>query len=491
MLWSALWIEGLRARPGLVALAAAGAYALLWLLVTLVLFAAPPEALVRHLVAADAWRATGEGGLLAMGLSRLALRAGGVDGYYLLCAVAAVMSVWLVYILGRRMLGPALAGASALMALAGLAIGGAPAFLAPDRLVLPLLLWLAWEAWRYVGEGHEAAAPYFAGAAGIALFASWAGWGALAAALFLLLWTREGRRALRRTDPVRPLVVAMTFLAPFAFWLGFHGFGQGVFGHRVELGSVLPLIAAVAVGLAAVALLWLLASPLGDGARHDDAPELRRGTLSPLATRFLSAFIGAPALLAFAGGVLGFAASMPGVLLAAMTVRLVAQRGERVGLHRRGAVAGLWLMCVVAPAVIAPAWMLTAPYMAARGADVSFPAQAIAGPIAAIVERRTGKPPAFIAGETVLAGTLALVSPGHPRILSVAEADPAGGPSAGPAGEGAVAVWRIEGPSGEPPAALRRRWPALQPEAPVVVPWRMGGPLDPVRVGWALLPPAQ
>lgn len=491
MLWSALWIEGLRARPAAVVLAAAGAYALLWLLVTLVLFAAPPEALVLHLVEAYDWRAMGDGGVLAGALSLLALRTGGIGGYYLLCAAAAVTSIWLVFMLARRIFGPTLAGAATLMVLAGLAIGGARAFLAPDRLVLPVLLWLAWETWRYAGEGRETAAPRFAGAAGVALFAGWSGWGALAAALFLLLRTREGRRALRRTEPVRPLVVAMTFLAPFAFWLGFHGFGQGFAGHRVELGSVLPLIAAVAAGLAAVALLWLLASPLGDSVREGDVPELRRPSLPPLATRFLSAFIGAPALIAIAGGVLGFTASMPGVFLAAISVRLVAQRGERVGLHRRGAVAGLWLLCLLAPAVITLAWMLMVPYIAARGTDVSFPAAAIAEPIAAIVERRTGRPPTVIAGETVLAGTLVLASPGHPRILPVTEADPTGGPSTSLPGEGAVAVWRIEGPSGEAPAVIRRRWPALKPEAPVVVPWAIAGSLDPVRIGWGLLPPAQ
>jgi hypothetical protein len=50
--------------------------------------------------------------------------------------------------------------------------------------------------------------------------------------------------------------------------------------------------------------------------------------------------------------------------------------------------------------------------------------------------------------------------------------------------------WEIRGADVSPPPALTEKLPAFTVEAPLRLPWaRVGG--EPVRLGWAILPPAQ
>jgi hypothetical protein len=56
--------------------------------------------------------------------------------------------------------------------------------------------------------------------------------------------------------------------------------------------------------------------------------------------------------------------------------------------------------------------------------------------------------------------------------------------------KGGVVFWQIRGTDNSPPATLVARLPAFVEEAPLRLPWARGGG-DPVRIGWAIVPPAQ
>lgn len=491
MLWSAPWIEALRARPGAAAVLGGLLFALLWLAVPLLFFSAPPRALLEHLILAREWRATPDaGGPLAAWLEAIAFIVAGIAGVYVLFAAAAVASAWLAYKLARRMLGRAMGGAAALLIIAMLAVGAAAPPFSPDRLALPVTLWLMREAWRLLVEDKPHAWVSLAAAAGAALFTGWTGWTAIAAVGVLLGATPAGRAALRSPDIVRPVVVALTFVVPFLFWAGFAlaESGFGVRGFEPWRLAVLALSATTA--LAGGGLLALLASPFGDRAHVGDVPELVRPPLPAWTGRFLKAFGGWPLLILAILAPLGVAASFIGAsVVPAAAIALIAWRGERAGIHRRELVSVLWLVCLVAPPAIAAATVVVGPYLSSRGEDVNFPARAVAVPLTRIVASRTGHPPAIIGGETFLAGALALASPARPAVMP--EADPARAPWIGPerfARDGMVVIWRITDRAGEPPFALRSRWPNLQPGTPIVVQWSFAGRLEPVRVGWAIVP---
>lgn len=492
MLWSAPWIEALRVRPALAVIAAAVLFALLWTLVPLLFFYSPPALLLEHVVYAREWRAAADaGGPLAAWLVGLAFTAGGMTAVYLLFAVASIVAVWLAFDIARRLLGPTLGAAAALLFLAMLAMGSAAPPFAPDRLVLPVTLWLTREAWRVLGEAETEAWPALAAAVGVALFAGWSGWVSVVAVAVLLFTTPQGRAALRAPEVIRAAVVAASFLVPFIAWAGFVLLEQGLSGSAFVPYSLVALVVSAVVALAPGVLIALCAGPLGDRSHVGDVPELLRPPLPAFAQPFLSALAGWPLLFLVVPAMFGASLSLWGVTaVAAFALWLVSLRGERAGLHRHALVALLWLACLLAPPLVAAATVWAAPHLRPTGEDVNFPAQAIARPLTEITERRTGSPPRIVAGDLFLAGAIALASPAHPTVMP--GADPARAPWIGAdevARDGVVVVWSITDPTGEPPFEIRSRWPNLRREAPLVVQWAIPGKLEPVRVGWAIVPP--
>src|SRR5262249_24992791 len=105
---------------------------------------------------------------------------------------------------------------------------------------------------------------------------------------------------------------------------------------------------------------------------------------------------------------------------------------------------------------------------------------------------RTGKRLEIIIADTVTASQIALASRDRPRIL------PNGDPLLAPRikegdlrAKGAVVIWPILRGNTAPPAALATTLPLFVPEAPLTLSWVRAGRLDPTRLGWAIIPPAQ
>ncbi|HEY9214163.1 MAG TPA: glycosyltransferase family 39 protein [Ancylobacter sp.] len=483
MLWSAVWIEGLRVRPGLAVVLAAVVLALASVLVPVALYASPPLDLTLYLLHARQWLlASDAGGPLATALVAVVLELTGVRGVYVLFALAPILSAWLVYRLASRVLGRSLGGAAGLLFVALQAVGALSEPFAPDRLVLPVVMWMALDAWRLLGEHKARAWPGLAAACGVALFTGWIGWASILGLAGLIGFTAAGRAALRSKDIVQPIAVGATFLIPFVIF-AFRYRPSLALSATFEAHALLVLAVGLLLVIVPGALLIAMSSPLGDAEQIGDVPELARQPLSPFFITFALVLAVVPlaavlATSAFGADLCLWSTPAPALL----AIAAVAYRGEHVGLHRRGVLEGLWLFCLFAPAAIAGITTLGAPYVATHaGQDVNFPARALAVPLTGAATNRAGYPPVIIGGDVALAAPLALASPARPKILS----------DAYPGAEeqvGMVVVWRVTGETREPPFEVRSRWPNLDPQVPIVVQWAIHGRLEPLRLGWALLP---
>lgn len=482
MLWSAAWIEGLRVRPGLAVVLAACLLTFVSAMVPVLLYASPPLELNLYLLHARQWLLSADaGGPLATALVAVALELTGVRGVYVLFALTPILSAWLVYRLASRVVGRSLGGAAGLLFVALYAVGNASEPFTPDRLVLPVVMWVALDAWRLLGERKLRAWPGLAAACGVALFTGWIGWASILGVAGLIGFTPAGRAVLRTRDIVQPIVVGATFLIPFIL-LAFRDRPSLAVGTTFDAHALLLLAAGVLLVAAPAALLIAMSSPLGDAEQIGDVPELARRPLSPFFVTFALVLAAVPLAAVIATSVLGADLSLWSTPVPALlAIAAVACRGEHVGLHRRGALAGLWLFCLFAPAALAGITMLGAPYLARAGQDVNFPARALATPLTEAAARRAGYPPVIIGGDIRLAAPLALASPARPKLLS----------DAYPGSEeqlGMVVVWRVTGETREPPFEVRSRWPTLEPQVPIVVQWAIHGRLEPVRLGWAIVP---
>ncbi|QIB35037.1 glycosyltransferase family 39 protein [Ancylobacter pratisalsi] len=495
MLWSARWIEALRARPRLAVLMAGAALGLLWLVVPALLFATPPLDLTEYLLAARAGRIGADaGGPIAAGLSWLALDYVGPWAVYGLFALAITVSAGLVYRLGARLVGRAMGGAAALVFVAVEGIGMPLDPFAPDRLALPAVLWVCLEAWRLIGEGKSRAWPALAAAAGLALFTGWSGWAAVISVALLIGLTAAGRAALRTRDMVQPLAMGLTFLVPFVLWTVRFPPPLPTLGAMEGVTAAVPaatLLAGLALASVPGALLVLISSAIGDRGKVDDVPVLVRGPLPGFAAVFIIVLALVPLAITLVLAMLGQRQSVWGTPAPALlALVLVAWRGQSAGIHRREALTTVWLCCVGAPIAVTALVTLGAPVLGREGQDVNFPARAIARPLTEVATRRLGGPPSVIGGAPELAAPIALASPAGPLLMPDADPSQASEQVRQRAAQaGMVVVWKVSSQNRGAPYALRQLWPNLVPEVPIVVPWAIAGRLEPVRVGWAVVPP--
>ena len=154
MFYVPLYIEALRSRPNLLFWAAALAQAIIWIVVPMVFYAAPPGDLPQLLAIGHEFQLRGDvGPPLAYWLAEIAFRLAGLFGVYALAQICVVTTYWCVFALGSAIVGPAHA-AMAVLLMVGISLFTVPT---PDfgPAILAMALWavVLLHYWRAVGAG--------------------------------------------------------------------------------------------------------------------------------------------------------------------------------------------------------------------------------------------------------------------------------------------------------------------------------------------------
>jgi hypothetical protein len=318
----------------------------------------------------------------------------------------------------------------------------------------------------------------------------------LALGCFLLL--TPARRCLRRAGPYLALAIFLLLWSPHLLWIYRSDFQSIAYvaGRAVRLASPLDFAAAPArfalAQLAALLPAVILAVILRASRRR--AHLILARTIGA-SDRLYIAFIAlGPFLLAelvSTGAGLGMRAMWGGPLWCFIGLFLVMlARPPRAPAQLR-VFAAAWVLVCALPLVAYAGVHGIGPMLKENEKRSSFPGDALAHSIAATWRDATGQPLRFVVGDMWLAGTVAFYAPDRPSVFS--DADPAANPWIDPvalAVAGAVLVWDANASDDAIPAALQQKFPAAIGQTAVVLAKLSSRARKPVRIGWALLPPA-
>ncbi len=499
MRFTSLVVELIRARPRLVVWIAVLFQAALWLFVALIFYHGPPGSLATLLAFGREYQVgTDLGPPLSLWLADIAYRAAGnhLFGVYLLSQICDVAALWILYLLGRAVVGGQQAVLAVLLTMTITAFGVPGLEFGPSVLARPLWALLLLHSWQLIGQGKRNAWFAWSIEAGLLLLVT------PAAMLLLLLLagfaaaTARGRRTLMSVDPLFALLVIAVLALPFLIWL--------IRGDSLALPP-LPAVAqwkerglqwawlagGLLFALSGIVLLVLLNSRWF-GRKGEDAPIIYRPPVEPLAREFVYFLAIAPALAgSLVAGLFGLdkAVGGSGVVLLLTGLAAVVASGDLIALRHPRLLRTVWAAAVVAPALIVIAGTLFLPWTGSGEVATSLPARQIAEFFGESFERRIKEPLAAVAGDPQLA---ALVSLGHGRPHLFLDASPRRTPwltSAKFNETGGVVVWRASDTAGTPPADLAQRFPGLVPEVPRAFEWLVNGRQPLLRIGWAIVRP--
>jgi hypothetical protein len=152
----------------------------------------------------------------------------------------------------------------------------------------------------------------------------------------------------------------------------------------------------------------------------------------------------------------------------------------------------VWLSLLVMPPALAAFSVVLAPWVTKAELTTAQPAHAEAVFFSDAFARRTGKPLRYVAGDAQLAPLIALAAPSRPHVYF--DWAPNQSPWVTPDDikrDGGVLVWPAPGTARNPPPRLTEQFPGLVPEVPQTFARPVNGFLPPVRIGWAVIRPAQ
>ena len=220
MFYVPLYFEAIRSRPVLVFWLATLAQAVLWLLVPMLFYAAPPVELAQVLAIGHEFQFDSDvGPPLAFWLAEIAFRVGGLFGVYALAQICVIATYWCVFRLGSAIVGPAQAVVAVLL-MVGISPFTVPS---PDfgPAVLTMALWafVLLHYWRAVVEGRQLSWYALGAAAALILLASEAALILLGALALFTILTERGRAALDRMQPWIVAAVLVCVLFVHLLWL--------------------------------------------------------------------------------------------------------------------------------------------------------------------------------------------------------------------------------------------------------------------------------
>jgi 4-amino-4-deoxy-L-arabinose transferase-like glycosyltransferase len=427
-------------------------------------------------------------------LIEVAYRLFGVDTvYYLVAQVTVLAAFALVWVLARRLVGPAGALAAVLIvdglhyfnftaakfnhdviqlpfwALAGLAFHGA---LRTGRLRDWCLLGLAC--------GLALWAKYF-----IVVLV-------LPLGLFLVL-DREARGALKTPGPYVAMLVAVAVALPHLVWLVENDFlpfryadaraapVRGLLDHVVH-----PLVFVVGQ------VFWLLPSGLIALPLIHPRRAAEKTAVDDFDRRIVTLLVFGPAALLIAGSVVsgrGLIAMWGYPLWLFLGLWLVMMTGPAITRARLHRVALAWgaVTAIYAVAFIAQYGVL--PFFDHRYRASLFPGDRLGAEISTRFRAATGAPLAYVIGSMWLGGNISRYSPERPRTLIDGKSERAPWIDlADLKRRGAVVVWS-DGDRGQVPPNYAALAAGAEVQPPLTLPMRWGN--GEMTFGWAIVPPAR
>jgi 4-amino-4-deoxy-L-arabinose transferase-like glycosyltransferase len=501
MLRVALIFELLRAHPRTVFWLTALTQAALWWIVPSLFYAAPPGELPFVLAIGHEFQlGSYMGQPLAFWLAEIAYNIGGMPAVYLLAQLCVIATYWAVFELGRATVG-SLHAAIAVMLMVGVVAFSVPTpEFGPPVLAMALTALLMLHFWLAAGQARRV---YWAVAgieAGLLLLTTYAGLIVCVTLIAFMLITQRGRALLGSIEPWLAGIAVVIVVFPHLIWLedqtdlfrpALAQMSEAAFSVRAS--ERLALLTQILLAFGGLIVLVVLGLGIGEKSQTR-VPEFVRPDVHPFARDFIYTLAIAPLVIAaLLGLVLGedhpFGGTAPMIVLA--TLALVLAAGNKISIYRQHLLSLVWGAMLVAPPVLAVFAVLLLPPITGTDFAVTQPANAIGRYFSDAFQRRTGQALTIAAGDPRLAALVALTS--RPRAHLYLDATPERSPwidAKELSRSGAVIVWKAADTAGEPPPAIRARFPGLTPDVPRAFNrfTITGGPT--MRVGWEVQRPA-
>ncbi|HVT56137.1 MAG TPA: glycosyltransferase family 39 protein, partial [Xanthobacteraceae bacterium] len=412
---------------------------------------------------------------------------------------AVALAGWLVFRLARRIVGEQ-HGALATLAMVGVTPVSFPVgALDSATIQMPIVAGIVLAWWRAMREGNRAAWILLGVTSALTLYAGVQGLFVLAVLLVISI-TGSGKAAMRKHGTpalaLAALIVFALIAAPRLWWLATHNF-SGLYESAATgfetLGVLKPYEAAggAIAGHLGLLLLIAVATPLLTGGRLATVA-FTRAPLSGFAIVAAAVIATIPffaaALVAIAFNVPITADAFASLLLYSGLLAFLFA-GETVRLCRQRLAVTIVCVLLVLPPVAIVAINFGAPFLG-RGMMTNWPAKAAAQVMNESFQNRTGKPLALLIGPPLYASEIALAAKDRPHIFP--NADRRIAPwikEKAVAEQGAVVFWPVTSKDTAPPTSLTAALPPFTPEAPLSLLWILPGSIDPVRLGWAIIPP--
>lgn len=507
MRFTSLIVELIRARPRLTVWVVLLVQAAIWFAIPALFYGGPPGSLAMVIAFGREYQVgTDLGPPLAFWLADLAFRAAGhhMAGVYLLSQLCFLATFWLLFVLGRAIVGAPHAVVAVLLTMTVTAFSWSGVEFGPSVLAQPVWALTLLQCWRIIGQNRRHSWFGLAIAAGLLLLTTAdAPWLLLLLAGFILAVAR-GRQRLVSLDPLYALLIAATLALPWLVWLHRTGGLEGPLAAlRIPLStlSLQDVQSAALRGLTSFGLLWLTTAGIATlaimnaarvASRRETPPVILRAGTEPFAKRFVFTFAIAPPVLgSFLAAIMGRSDVVggDGVALLLVGLAVVLATGDVIPLRRQKLLRQVWALLIALPALAAIVMLVVVPWLTRTSRPTATPAAEVARFFGDNFQRRTGQKLQAVAGDPALAALIGL-GPTRPHLFI----DSA--PQRSPwftaerfAQTGGIVVWRASDTAGAPPDNVMLHFPDLVPEVPQAFESLLAGRQASVRVGWAIVRP--
>jgi 4-amino-4-deoxy-L-arabinose transferase-like glycosyltransferase len=496
---ASIFVEGLRAIPATFLGIGLIAHALLWAIATQIAEPSPPPQMAVSLALGREWLLGYVGlpplsawvseAIFSLTHSLFAIR--------LAAALCVAAAGWVSFQFARRVIGDRHGAIAVLLMVSVFPVAFPGSALTNDLLQMPLAAAAMYFWWLAAAEGKPNNWIPLGAIFGVMTYAGPHAFTLMLVLATITLLNARMRAVVSRFDAVLcifcALLVFALFASPRLLWLWQHGWTNLIAGTEAGISpgerlSPLRLPFSILLGHFGFALILFLATA---NVAKDNAPVFIRERTSLSARRSVIALAIAPALIAWLAS---YALALPlrlqffAPLLMLSGFAAVLIGGGKLTIRRQRLVGTVALIFLLAPVVMqfmfsfAPGWL-------GENRAANWPATAAARTFTEIYHTRTGRKLEYLVGERVSSAQIAAISADRPRLFIDADASRASWiDEADFKKKGGIVFWEIRGADNAPPAQLASKLPAFTEEAPLRLPWSRGGG-DPVRLGWAIVPP--